>query len=199
MQNQNTKPKCHYPGCSEDCWYDSARRSYSPACGRGHLQLPSSFSSSVPNSGIINFYESNKPYYEFTNFYPAPITMFYKNSMYTFPTSEHYFQAKKYEHDFNWNKHLTVIISNPAPRSAFEYTRSHSYDYKAFDAIKDSVMYDAVYAKFTSHQNLQRLLKSTGNAILVEHTTNDSYWGDGGNGSGQNKLGKILMKVRSVI
>jgi len=31
---------------------------------------------------------------------------------------------------------------------------------------------------------------------LIEHTKKDSYWGDGGNGSGKNKLGKILMKVR---
>ena len=32
--------------------------------------------------------------------------------------------------------------------------------------------------------------------MLIEHTKNDSYWADGGDGSGLNKLGKILMKVR---
>ena len=31
---------------------------------------------------------------------------------------------------------------------------------------------------------------------LVEHTTNDAYWGDGGDGSGTNMLGRILMEVR---
>jgi predicted NAD-dependent protein-ADP-ribosyltransferase YbiA (DUF1768 family) len=37
---------------------------------------------------------------------------------------------------------------------------------------------------------------STEQKILVEHTENDSYWGDGGNGKGKNKLGKLLMRLR---
>ena len=36
----------------------------------------------------------------------------------------------------------------------------------------------------------------TGDAKLVERTANDSYWGDGGDGSGTNRLGQILMLVR---
>jgi hypothetical protein len=34
---------------------------------------------------------------------------------------------------------------------------------------------------------------------LVEHTENDSYWADGGDSSGKNMLGKILMEVRDVL
>jgi len=30
----------------------------------------------------------------------------------------------------------------------------------------------------------------------VEHTDNDSYWADGGDGSGRNMLGVLLMSVR---
>jgi predicted NAD-dependent protein-ADP-ribosyltransferase YbiA (DUF1768 family) len=30
----------------------------------------------------------------------------------------------------------------------------------------------------------------------VEHTKNDAYWGDGGDGIGKNRLGQILMAVR---
>ena len=38
------------------------------------------------------------------------------------------------------------------------------------------------------------------NAInFVEHTENDSYWGDGGDGSGKNMLGQILMDVRELL
>ena len=57
-------------------------------------------------------------------------------------------------------------------------------------------MRKAALAKFTQHDDLQVLLLSTGDAKLVEHTTNDSYWGDGGDGSGKNMLGRILMEVR---
>ena len=58
-------------------------------------------------------------------------------------------------------------------------------------------MYDALKAKFTQHQELQKLLLDTENNLLIEHTELDNYWGDGGNGKGKNKLGKLLMKLRT--
>jgi len=57
-------------------------------------------------------------------------------------------------------------------------------------------MLDALRAKFTQHADLRTLLLATGDAQLVEHTTNDSYWGDGGDGSGKNRLGQLLMRLR---
>jgi N-glycosidase YbiA len=54
----------------------------------------------------------------------------------------------------------------------------------------------AVLAKFTQHDDLKEILLGTGDALLIEHTTKDSYWGDGGDGSGKNMLGQILMSVR---
>ncbi len=57
-------------------------------------------------------------------------------------------------------------------------------------------MLDALRAKFTQHEELRELLLGTGDAGLVEHTANDSYWGDGGDGSGKNRLGVLLMQVR---
>jgi predicted NAD-dependent protein-ADP-ribosyltransferase YbiA (DUF1768 family) len=32
----------------------------------------------------------------------------------------------------------------------------------------------------------------------VEHTDSDQFWGDGGGGKGQNKLGILLMRVRNL-
>ena len=52
-------------------------------------------------------------------------------------------------------------------------------------------------AKVTQHEEMKNLLLSTGTPRLVEHTTNDSYWGDGGDGSGRNMLGVILMELRA--
>ncbi len=34
-------------------------------------------------------------------------------------------------------------------------------------------------------------------ARLVEHTNNDVFWGDGGDGSGHNMLGRLLMELRA--
>jgi N-glycosidase YbiA len=55
-------------------------------------------------------------------------------------------------------------------------------------------MYKCVLEKFRQHIGIRKTLLGTGNAILVEHTTNDSYWGDGGDGSGKNMLGITLNK-----
>ena len=57
-------------------------------------------------------------------------------------------------------------------------------------------MYEAVLAKFTQHADLREPLLATGDAKVVEHTENDAYWGDGGDGSGKNSLGQVLMRVR---
>lgn len=60
---------------------------------------------------------------------------------------------------------------------------------------KDTIMHIALYEKFRD-PSLNKLLMSTGKKILVEHTSRDSYWGDGGDGSGKNMLGKLLMSIR---
>ena len=57
-------------------------------------------------------------------------------------------------------------------------------------------MHEAVLAKFTQHDDLRAALLATGEATIVEHTRKDRYWGDGGDGTGKNVLGQILMRVR---
>jgi N-glycosidase YbiA len=49
------------------------------------------------------------------------------------------------------------------------------------------------------HEELRALLLGTGGAQLIEHTENDDFWGDGGDGSGRNELGRILMAVRDAL
>jgi ribA/ribD-fused uncharacterized protein len=60
-------------------------------------------------------------------------------------------------------------------------------------------MREAVLAKFSQHPDLREILLATGDALIVEHTENDSYWGDGGDGSGVNMLGRILVEVRAAL
>ena len=55
----------------------------------------------------------------------------------------------------------------------------------------------ALRTKFEQHSKLKSLLLSTGDAELIEHTRNDSYWADGGDGSGKNRLGILLMELRA--
>jgi hypothetical protein len=148
---------------------------------------------------VISFYHSGDPYYEFTNFYPAEITMLVNGKLKTFPTSEHFYQFMKYEKTPNWEQHHRAICSDSNPRHAFNYARKNAYDFKNFDTEKVWIMHDGLLAKFSQHPKLASLLKGTGSAKLVEHTSNDNFWGDGGNGTGQNILGKLLEQVRNQI
>ena len=65
-----------------------------------------------------------------------------------------------------------------------------------WETVKDDIMREALHAKFNQHPGLRSLLLQTGDAELIEHTKNDRYWADGGDGSGKNRLGHLLMELR---
>ncbi len=60
-------------------------------------------------------------------------------------------------------------------------------------------MKTALLHKFEQHQDLRDELLKTGKRMLIEHTPHDTYWGDGGDGEGLNRLGKLLMEVRDIM
>ena len=65
-----------------------------------------------------------------------------------------------------------------------------------WEEVKDEVMLQALRMKFSQNPEIAKELLATGDAILIENTRNDDYWADGGDGSGKNKLGLLLMQVR---
>lgn len=137
----------------------------------------------------INFYSANDEYGEFSNFAAFPI----KLDGLVWPTSEHYFQAQKFEDETYREK----IRKAKTPMIAAQWGRDRKMKLRRdWESVKVDVMFKAVTAKFSQHEELKNMLLETGDARLVEHTENDSYWGDGGNGRGRNMLGQLLMKVR---
>ena len=138
----------------------------------------------------IEFYRVREPHGYLSNFAPYPIRLKGK----VWPTTEHYFQAQK----FAGTEHEEAIRLAASPMIAARMGRSRQRPLREdWEAVKDGVMRDAVLAKFTQHPELREALLATGAALLVEHTTNDRFWGDGGDGRGQNRLGEILMEVRA--
>src|SRR5438045_2401996 len=138
---------------------------------------------------IINFYRASDDYGCFSNFAPYPIQLDGKR----WATSEHYFQAQKFEdphHQENIRKEKSPMIAARMGRDRKKKLRPD------WESVKVSVMRKAVLAKFTQHDDIREVLLSTGYAKIVEHTENDDDWGDGGDGSGKNILGNILMEVR---
>jgi ribA/ribD-fused uncharacterized protein len=139
--------------------------------------------------GVISFYRLEDDYGCFSNFARYPIELKSK----TWPTSEHYFQAQK----FVGTEHEEEVRLTESPRIAAQMGRDRNRPLRSdWEMVKDDVMREAVMAKFTQHLELQDILLGTGYSLLIEHTENDSYWGDGGNGKGKNMLGRVLMEIR---
>lgn len=139
---------------------------------------------------VINFYSASDEYGCFSNFAAYPIQLDGQR----WPTSEHYFQAQK----FAAPEHREAIRKTASPMIAARMGRDRKKKLRSdWESVKVSIMTDAVRAKFEQHEELRAVLLSTGEAKIVEHTANDSYWGDGGDGSGKNMLGQILMRVRA--
>ncbi|MEO1654175.1 MAG: NADAR family protein [Bacteroidota bacterium] len=83
------------------------------------------------------------------------------------PSSAHYFQAQKCEgraQETKIRQASTPMMVAPLGQSRRVTLRSD------WDRVKDSVMYDAVYAKFTQLADLRAPLLSTGEAKIMGHT-----------------------------
>ena len=139
---------------------------------------------------VIRFYSVTDEYGEFSNFALFPIVI----GKQRWKTTEHYFQAQK----FVDAKDVKAVRTAKTPMIAARVGRDRKRKLRRdWESSKVNVMRTAVTAKFRQHEDLAALLLATGSAKLVEHTENDAYWGDGGDGSGKNMLGQILMAVRA--
>jgi N-glycosidase YbiA len=144
---------------------------------------------SEQQASVINFYSTTGEHGCFSNFFRSRIFLDGKH----WRTTEHYFQAMKYK----GTPREEEVRNAKTPAEAANLGRSRKYPLrKDWESVKESVMREALVAKFTQHAELRAILLGTGDALLVEHTVNDSYWGDGGDGSGKNRLGHLLMSVR---
>jgi ribA/ribD-fused uncharacterized protein len=122
-----------------------------------------------------------------SNFYPCKI----KYMGLVYPSSEHAYQAAK-STDPSIRKLFTQIKS---PASAKRLGQTIEKD-QAWDESKEGVMLDILRIKF-SQDPLKRWLEATGDVLLEEtNTWGDVFWGVC-NDQGENKLGKILMQIRT--
>jgi N-glycosidase YbiA len=137
----------------------------------------------------ILFYSTQDEYGWMSNFFASPIVVDGRE----WPTTEHYFQAQK----FVGTPSEEEIRLARSPMVAARMGRARSRPLRRdWEGVKDGVMQDALRAKFSQHPGLKAKLLATADARLVEHTKNDRYWADGGDGTGRNRLGELLMELR---
>nr|DAZ71783.1 MAG TPA: NADAR protein [Caudoviricetes sp.] len=123
-------------------------------------------------------------YYFLSNFYETPVTW---NGL-TYLNNEAAFQSAKTFSD-------RECFTNLDPSSAKKLGRKVQLR-SDWENVKDDVMYEICKAKFSQNTELKKRLLSTGNEHLEEgNTWGDKIWGTV-NGVGENRLGKILMRIR---
>ncbi len=122
-----------------------------------------------------------------SNFWPAEIEF----EGIRYPSVEHAYQAAK---SLNTeDRRRIAAISDPAEAKRAGRALSLRPDW---ETAKFEVMEVCVRAKFMTHPDLRAKLLATGNAELVEgNAWGDRVWGVY-EGQGENRLGKILMRVR---
>ena len=114
----------------------------------------------------------------------------------TFHNSEAAFQAAK-TFDGSARKLMTKMNPSEAKKLGRNVTLR-----KDWEEIKDRVMFNVCFAKFSQNPDLKRRLLATGTEELIEgNRWHDNYWGDCkcpkcADIEGRNQLGKTLMQLR---
>lgn len=138
----------------------------------------------------IRFYSAGAEFGAFSNFSDHGFTLDGKY----WATSEHYFQAMKFEGKPREEK----IRRAKGPGKAAKLGRSRAEPLRRdWEHIKEDVMAKALRAKFDAHSEIKALLLSTGDEPLIEEAMRDAYWGEGHDGRGKNRLGALLMELRA--
>jgi N-glycosidase YbiA len=137
----------------------------------------------------ITFYTPR--FYVFNNFSAHAIE--FRGRLY--PTGEHAYQATK----------CTDPRAQEAIRQARSPLEAKQLANETYRAARDpdwgnkkvAVVEEILRAKLAQHEEAREALRKSGHEDIVEDSPTDYFWGAGADGSGQNVLGKLWMKLRA--
>jgi len=133
---------------------------------------------------VINKF--NGEYRFLSNFYGC----FIKYDGLTFKSSEAAYQSQK-TFEVHDRFSFQFLTASQSKRKGYQIQLRDDWE-----DVKVKIMYKIVKAKFEQNEELLNKLLLTGKVKLIEgNNWNDRFWGMV-NGEGENKLGKILMKIR---
>jgi ribA/ribD-fused uncharacterized protein len=170
------------------------------------------------------FWRENEAFGELSNLFAMSEPLLYENKSY--PTSEHLYQSLKFNYSGASSEQLEYaekirLAKTPTQAKilASQQVAGGGYAWRTalnpvielyrakgvqvrpdWDTVKVNVMRKVLLVKFESDQHCRNVLLSTANRTLVEHTSTDKFWADGGgDGKGKNMLGQCLMEIRDVL
>ena len=153
--------------------------------------------------GVICFHNPNEENGYLSNWYPSRVFV----DGITFSSMEQYMMYQKavYFHDVNVAAQILatddVAQIKALGRLVKDYNDNH------WNGVRQIIVYNGLYAKFSQNQDLKAQLLATGDSLLAECAVKDRIWGiglsmhdpdrlDRSKWNGQNLLGYALMMVR---
>lgn len=128
------------------------------------------------------------PFFFLSNFYECPVT--YRGV--TYKTAEHAYHAAKATNQKGHDLIKNAVNAKEAKRLGRKIECRTDWTSK-----RDTVMLGIIRCKFKDLKLRKLLLQTKDEEIFEGNDWNDLYWGvDVLTGVGENKLGKILMRVR---
>lgn len=135
---------------------------------------------------IIDSFTLGSGYAFLSNFHPSTITVDGK----AYPTVEHAYQSYK-----TLNEESREMIRKAKDPSIAKKLGRGVEMRPDWEAVKEELMCDFIRKKFESPFLADLLIKTEDSELIFGNTWNDRVWGIC-RGTGENLLGKILMKVR---
>lgn len=162
----------------------------------------------VPPDDRILYFARDRALFGFlSHFQWAPIELDGE----TWPTVEHWYQAQRSDDPAyraairaalapGMAKRLAASPWAPRRSSAQSwFRRNGALPRPDWAEVKLDLMRRADRAKFVQNPPLGEALLATGDAALIEDLPFDEFWGTGGDGSGLNWAGRVLMEVRAAL
>ena len=135
--------------------------------------------------------EFQKEYRWLSNFVPVKIQI--EDIFYT--SVEHAYQSAKTD-DTDWKEYCR-LEDNP---TIVKRQSKNVILRKDWETVKDLIMMELLRQKYSQEPYRQLLLDTKNEQIQEGNWWGDDYWGiDLRTGKGQNKLGKMIMKIRTEI
>ena len=139
------------------------------------------------NTYIHNGYEL------LSNFYMSPFEL----DGVKYRTNEHFYQSSKFANSDPTYAKVVNASKTPGGAKQLASETAHPID-PDWEKIKLDVMMKGLRAKFADKKR-RAVLIGTGDAILVESSYKDQFWGKHPISGGANNLGILLMKLRDEI
>jgi len=110
-----------------------------------------------------------------------------------YKTAEHAYQTLRMKDAAREN-----IAASSSPLEAWRRAQTAKEQGMLDESVdKFALMEEIFRAKLAQHSDIREVLLETGDAELLKVYDTDYYWGTGADGSGENQMGKLWMKLRA--